>query len=820
MILLPRQTAELPLTRFYLKGIVHRNGDAIRGFDALARGYLALGGRFSLSRSHERCSSNKSEIREITPDMRLARCAPGAVTAKRRSVEWFINAVALAAALAILAYFFRPELLLSKTTTTGGDTGAHIYLPFYLRNHLLPRGKIIGWSPDWYAGFPAFTFYFPLPALAIAVLSYAIPYQVAFKLIAAIGPFTLPIAVFAALRALNFDFPMPAMGALMTIPFMLMESFSINGGNILSTMAGEYGFSIAFSLSIISLALLCESARGRRSITSAGFALSLAALCHAVPAAVAVVSSAPAVANRDVLSRLRRLILALALAFGLTAFWSLPFVAKIGFTAGMVWKQSSIAANALPREIWGAAGLACVGAIAAVAKKDGRAAPFASLASISLTLSSYLPDGPIWRGRFLPFWYLSIFIFAAYGASALGKAASETFARRRSRNSAAFAVVILLACWSLIFPALRDSRVAKAWIEWNFSGYETKPSWKLYKKINDYMKSLPPGRIMWEFSPSYEKFGTTRAFEVIPFWTGKPTMEGTLIESSLTAPFHFINQAEISSKPTYALSGISYPRFDFERGIKHLKLYNVKYLLVSSSAARAWADYSKELKLLKKIGNFSIYELPSDGYVSIPKYKPLKGDEAAWRDASLAWYKDEDKLDVPIAFGDDSALSSLKRVGPDLKGFAKDPLKAKGAAQVIRLSDEELFFRTSAIGAPHLVKISYFPNWKAEGADGPFLTTPSIMMVVPRQSEVRLYYGKTPVDYAGEILTAAALLIFISTIRKNFQKRRLAQPSSREPMGAEFPSFPGTQRLRRSGWLRLLADGFHLSNEPRSDRST
>ena len=35
--------------------------------------------------------------------------------------------------------------------------GAHVWGPAYLRDHLLPNGRITGWAPDWYAGFPAST---------------------------------------------------------------------------------------------------------------------------------------------------------------------------------------------------------------------------------------------------------------------------------------------------------------------------------------------------------------------------------------------------------------------------------------------------------------------------------------------------------------------------------------------------------------------------------------------------------------------------------------------------------------------------------------
>ena len=64
--------------------------------------------------------------------------------------------------------------------------------PAYLRDHLLPSGRLSGWTPDWYAGFPAFTFYMVIPSLAIALLSYVIPYGIAFKLVAISGVVSLP----------------------------------------------------------------------------------------------------------------------------------------------------------------------------------------------------------------------------------------------------------------------------------------------------------------------------------------------------------------------------------------------------------------------------------------------------------------------------------------------------------------------------------------------------------------------------------------------------------------------------------------------------
>ena len=75
-----------------------------------------------------------------------------------------------------------PRLWFTDTTTAGGDMGAHVWGPAFMRDHLLPHGRLTGWAPSWYDGFPAYTFYFPLPALLIALLSFLLPYGMAFML--------------------------------------------------------------------------------------------------------------------------------------------------------------------------------------------------------------------------------------------------------------------------------------------------------------------------------------------------------------------------------------------------------------------------------------------------------------------------------------------------------------------------------------------------------------------------------------------------------------------------------------------------------------
>ena len=59
------------------------------------------------------------------------------------------------------------DLILENNTPTGGDMGAHVWGPAFLRDHLLPNFQLNGWSMDWYAGMPTYRFYMVTPALAI-----------------------------------------------------------------------------------------------------------------------------------------------------------------------------------------------------------------------------------------------------------------------------------------------------------------------------------------------------------------------------------------------------------------------------------------------------------------------------------------------------------------------------------------------------------------------------------------------------------------------------------------------------------------------------
>jgi uncharacterized membrane protein len=65
----------------------------------------------------------------------------------------------------------------------------------------------------------------------------------------------------------------------------------------------------------------------------------------------------------------------------------------------------------------------------------------------------------------------------------------------------------------------------------------------------------------------------------------------------------------------------------------------------------------------------------------------------------------------------------------------------------VEIEQQSLSFRVDQIGVPVLVRVSYFPNWRAKGADGPYRVAPNMMVVVPTSTEVEMYFARTGADW-------------------------------------------------------------------------
>lgn len=724
----------------------------------------------------------------------------------RAPAESWVGAFVVLCCTAFVFWQLHPGLVLAKTTPAGGDMGAHVWGPAYLRDHLLNHGRLTGWTPDWYAGFPAFQFYMLPPALLIVALNVVLPYGIAMKLVTISGVVFLPLAAYVMGRLMRLPFPGPPLLAIATVPFLFDRTWTIYGGNIPSTLAGEYSFSISLTLALLFFGVLHRGLEDGKHRGLATVLLALAILCHAIPAFFAMVGGLVLVLMR--LDRKRIAFAAPILVVGglLTAFWSIPFVLRRGLLTDMGWeKLENYSASLLPDTTRWVLVLALVGLVLSLVFWIRLGAFFAVLGVVFA--AAFVVDAAghfhIWNARLLPFYYLCLYLLAAVGVSEVLRSLAVIVDARvewRRRLAESFGAVVALA-GTLVVVALplhvlpggtlrasdgqyswmglttRDDSFIDSWAKWNYEGYERKAAYPEYRGIMSTMQQVGKddgcGRAHWEYSSDLNRYGTPMAMMLLPFWTDGciGSMEGLYFESSGTTPFHFLNAAETSKAPSNPVRNtperpMPYSSFDLDKGVRHLQMMGVKYYLAFSPTAIEAADRHPDLTLVAESAPWKVYEVAGSDLVAPLANEPavlngMSNVNPAWQKDAVLWYTDPDALDVFLApDGPDEWQRVDRGEAPERR-----PLPQTKVTN-IHEGDLKISFDVDRTGEPILVKTSYFPNWKVSGAKGVYRVTPNLMVVIPTADHVELTYGYTSVDYLGFGLTGIALLGLVLLVKR------------------------------------------------------
>ncbi|MDE3107046.1 MAG: hypothetical protein KGJ42_02695 [Acidobacteriota bacterium] len=383
---------------------------------------------------------------------------------RRLSSEGALDALLLAAIAYVVLWSLHPSLVFSSSLLTGGDTGSHVELAHYL----VTQHTVLNWTPwypGWFAGMPAYTYYFVLPDLLAAWASHLIGFAVAFKLTTIFGSLLTPVTAYAMGRLFRAPRPVPLALAFSTLPFLFDASFTIDGGNLFSTMAGEYAFSLSLALSMLTIGLFARGLRTGHGYWKAALALSATLAAHVLPWFFAIVAVVVMVvfelAQRrglgdprtddvvagDYARPLRFALGAGLLSGALSAWWLLPFVTEQSLTNSMGYVNDNVSSLHAVFTVlgWftsagGAAGdrwvivLATVAAFAAFVVRDRLGMVLATLASFSLLAFVLDPQSVIWNERLVPFWFLTIHLLAGW---LVGYVAWRVAQRRPSRRALA-----------------------------------------------------------------------------------------------------------------------------------------------------------------------------------------------------------------------------------------------------------------------------------------------------------------------------------------------------------------------------------------------
>jgi hypothetical protein len=154
---------------------------------------------------------------------------------------------------------------------------------------------------------------------------------------------------------------------------------------------------------------------------------------------------------------------------------------------------------------------------------------------------------------------------------------------------------------------------------------------------------------------------------------------------------------------------------------------------------------------------------------------------------ALLWYQQKQYWSVPIA------ASGPPGWVPQQLGYLASPAQTHEVVPTT-VSDVRhdksyswVSFDVGRLGSPVEVKIPYFPNWHATGAEGPYLVTPNLMVVVPTSHHVRLSYGATSIDDLGKLASLGGIAAVLGlNIRRVPPPGSFVEPGP-ETQGADDP---------------------------------
>jgi hypothetical protein len=774
-----------------------------------------------------------------------------------RLIQVVVTGLALVVTTAVMmnVVHFNPfspsrDLIFDDTTPTGGDFGAHVWGPAFLRDHLLPSWRLNGWSMDWYAGMPAYRFYMVLPAIAIVALDVVFPYGVAMKLAGIAGLVTLPAACWAFGRLAAFRYPIPELFAFGGLAFALDESFSIYGGNLKSTMAGEFSFSVSLSIAMVGLGLLANGMRTGKYRVWASVLIAASAVSHGI-VAIFVLLAALVI----VLVWIDRARLVYALTVGVTAFllsiwWVGPFLLNHAFMTDMKYgfrPQGTI--DGRTDSFWLMffpltaplnfliTTFAIIGFVACIMRRHLTGAALgiiglALVAMVYLTRDSLPVIGLLWNPRLLPFLYLVRYLLMMIGIVEVGTLVWNAITARRANERAgtvpstvfagiaALGVLAVLGWMFQVLPGggLKEVRAGEApvyswgpftatssntdaqgdgWARYNFLGYEGRGEYYTeYYEVVRTMESigLDPdlgcGRALWENNADNGRYGTTMALMLLPHWTDGciGSMEGLFFEASGTTPYHFLTAAAMSERSSNPVRELRYVDNDASVGVGHLQALGVRYTMVRTDAAKAQAAAQPELSYLTSSGPWDIFLVADSDVVSALDVQPVvvqarPGDQRERHlELGTSWFQQPDEwAAMPADAGPESwqrievDVDESRRVpsGPDdTRGRQVDvvvptvPIEQVPLPPVtvsdVQIEQQSLSFEVDQVGVPVLVRVSYFPNWQASGADGPYRIAPNMMVVVPTDTRVEMSFGRSTTDWLFWLLTlgGVALCVF------------------------------------------------------------
>ena len=713
-------------------------------------------------------------------------------------------------------FLLRIDLVFTDNMPTGGDMGAHVAAVDYFAKNFFPNLKLMGWSNMWFAGIPLYYFYFPFPPLVVSVLSTVLPFGISFKLMVVGSVLGVVYAFDKLFRDDNEMFSLP--GFVCGVLFVLTESFTIYGGNLASTLAGQYSFTYSVAFGMLAYNSLVKEVTRRKFISSA-ILFALCILSHLIPFIFfSIITFYKLIyIKTELINKIKFINVFL----GLSVLWLIPMLTKLGYTTDMAYTPFTRTSDLIKDDMMPLIVFSSVFFIIFFREMFNEKVIFHIgfyMVAANAFLFFVIPPGALWNGRLVPLFNLgTVVLFGLAFKIILRKIASSGLYINRILTLLSFSffplgysffnswgkkyeftTYVLLGILFLLFIFLFLTKDTQSliglvlftgvfaslsflpnWINWNFTGYEGKQNWSDISSLYEELNNLPPGRITWEANPDLNEYGTPMVLMTLPMYTDHSSMEGLYFDSSITTPFHFISVSSLSEKPSNPVGGLRYFNGDFERGIHYLKELGVDYYITNSEKLFEEAIKSKDLIYINKVNRFGIFGV-KESYKIVPLQREIEVIflENTSRRVLSSLFRERESRFYEYSINNFYNLQSSKHfveIPPSEKDIFSNlnttitkTIDQEGISNVV-ISDNKISFETEFVGRPHIVKISYFPNWELNSGYGPYRIDPSFMLIVPSTNYVELEFKRDTIELVSLILSILLISISIFLNKKNIR---------------------------------------------------
>ncbi len=667
--------------------------------------------------------------------------SPAVESKRNRYMGWL-----LAAGLCLwISDHARLDLWGLPTWATGGDMASHI-LYAKIFEDWVSHGKVSGWMPEVFMGFPAFSYYFPMPFVLGVYLAKLLGLPVAFKFISMLPAVLLPFGTYGMGALLGWPVAARLLGAAGAAGFVLTTGTSIWGGNLMAQLSGEFAYSWGVLWTVVFWGVLGWALRrgGRRWVLAALVEV-LVAFSHGYALLTAGFGAFLfLLLFRNWKQVLPTVLKVHTLAFLLLGFWLIPLMSNLPWTIPndtSMWVTDW--RTLWPKQLWPLSlGIPYLITILIFSKsaRVGLGFPL-GICVFGLTAFHIAPHFGLADIRFFP--------YAQWGAAVALAAGTGWLIYRWVPASLLWAVSIVIGLMSWWEPDTGDIEI---WAGWNLEGYEVRSQWPAYRAVADVLAgTLKDARVIFEHDPDNHDFGSTRTVEAMPLFGSRPVLEGLYMESAISSAFIYQLQAEISNRPSSPLSRFPSSQGTVDSAIGHMNELYTDTLVLRSEQMKQRFGKDKRFEILAREDPWLVLRLknPTSHLVDIVDVPIEIKSREHWMNNAFRRFR----LSHPYA----------KReiyLSPDQAWSAPAPATG-GDIRIVSMDREQLVFETSAVGRPHIIRMTYNPKWKSVTGEPIYLAEPSLMLIIPRQSRVELRYEAVTADHVGIWLTVIGVVVLV-----------------------------------------------------------